>query len=86
MYEFGHRPQDANIPEAEEEQDRPGIGREDDTRPAYVRPQGSAAPFSHYANKGKEGVPEIRITRPTFDMEQKGKDEDDAGCCKCVIM
>jgi hypothetical protein len=86
MYEFGQRPQDVNIPEVEEERGRPSNAKNDDTRPAYVpNPQASPTPFSHYSNRGKEGVPQIKITRPTFD-EQVGKDEDDAGCCKCIIM
>jgi hypothetical protein len=87
MYEFGQRPQNINLPEVEEERNRLSSAKNDDVRPAYVRPQGPPAPsISQYANKGKENIPEIRITRPTFDMEQEGKDKDDAGCCKCVIM
>lgn len=87
MYEFSQRPQDINIPEVEEEQAQSSRAWNDDTRPAYVRPQRSPVPTPHHANKGKENIPKIRITQPTFDMEQQqNKDKDDAGCCKCVIM
>jgi len=87
MYEFRQRPQDIDIPEVEEDQAQPGRAWNDDTRPAYVRSQRSPLPSPHHANKGKESIPKIRITQPTFDMEQQqGKEKDDAGCCKCVIM
>jgi hypothetical protein len=89
MNEFGQRPQDISIAEEEENHSRTSTFKEDDNRPAYVRPlppQISSAPFSHYANKGKDGIPAITITRPTSDMEREAQDEEDAGCCKCVIM
>ena len=82
MYEFGQRPQVTDIPEAEEVQS--STGKNDDLRPAYTRPRSHSPPFSHYTRKGKEAVPEIKITHST--TEQQGKGEDDAGCCKCVIM
>jgi hypothetical protein len=95
MNEFGQRPQEISITEEEENGSRMSTFKEDDTRPAYIRPQPqpqpqppapATAPFSHYRSKGKDGIPEITITRPTFDSEQQGKDEEGAGCCKCVIM
>lgn len=86
MNEFGQRPQDMSIAEEEEERGRPSFSRNDDTRPAYVRPS-EPTPFSRYTGKGNDVVPEIRITHPTFDTEQQGKDDEHAGCCaKCVIM
>lgn len=88
MNEFGQRPQDISIAEEEGNRSRTSTFREDDNRPAYVRPQQqqlSSAPFSHYAHKGKDGIPAIMITRPTSDVEREAKDEG-AGCCKCVIM
>jgi hypothetical protein len=89
MSEFGQRPQDISIAEEEENRSRISTFREDDTRPAYVRPpppQVSSPPFSHYASKGKDGIPAIMITRPTSDVEREAKEEEGAGCCKCVIM
>lgn len=85
MYEFQHRLSDTIIPEVEEDRGRSSTAKNDDTRPAYVQPQGSPIPVSRNANKGKERVPEIRVTRPTLDMELENA-KNDAGCCKCVIM
>lgn len=89
MDEFGQLPtnvQDTSIAETLESADgrgRQSITKEDDPRPAYVRPPASPAPFSQYAVPNKvEGVPNILVTRPTIDEQ----DENDAGCCKCVIM
>lgn len=90
MHEFGQRPRDVVITEedGQEDQGRPSIVQNDDLRPAYVRPPKpeSPVPFAQY--KGRDRVPEIRVTRPTFDEpEDKGGDEHAGGCCaKCVIM
>jgi hypothetical protein len=96
MDEFGQRPQDISIAEEEENGTRASTFKEDDIRPAYVRPPPPATtsttstPFSHYGGKGKSkskvGIPEITVTPPTFDTEREGKDDEGAGCCKCVIM
>lgn len=77
-----------------EEDEETGRGREtsfataEDTRPAYVRPREQhQVPLSQHDTEPK--VPMIRITHPTFDMEQDQVkyDEQHGGCCaKCVIM
>ena len=55
---------------------------------ASPRPE-SPAPFSHYVNAIPAPVPQIRVTRPSTEaqkMEMQIEEEQESGCCKCVIM
>ncbi|KAI0682394.1 hypothetical protein BC835DRAFT_1299506 [Cytidiella melzeri] len=93
MDEFGQRSQPIPV---EKEESRPS---DSETLATTMPPQpptpwtsygepgrDSPAPFAHYS---PTPVPQIEITRPSNDAAKvsvQAKEEDGAGCCKCVIM
>lgn len=65
--------------------DTPAFDRDRMYRPS---PPPSPAPFAHYAEDATNRS--SRPGQPPFDMQmtekQLEKEEDGAGCCKCIVM